>query len=71
VRQTRVAAAFEDQNSKEAKMSYLNFILAVWAICGIGAVLFIRGATRQQAKPVLVRVRESRRADAKPLGHRA
>ncbi|WP_200821952.1 hypothetical protein [Caballeronia arvi] len=52
-------------------MSYLNTILAVWATCGIGAVLFIRGATRQEAKPVLVRVRESQRADAKPLGHTA
>ncbi|SAL44779.1 hypothetical protein AWB74_01896 [Caballeronia arvi] len=66
-----MTAAFEDQNSKEAEMSYLNTILAVWATCGIGAVLFIRGATRQEAKPVLVRVRESQRADAKPLGHTA
>ena len=52
-------------------MSYLNIILATWATCGIGAVLFIRGATRQEAKPVLVRVRESQRADAKRLGHTA
>ncbi len=37
-------------------MNYLTIIMAVWAMC---AVLFIRGATIREAKPVPVRSRET------------
>ncbi|SAK84501.1 hypothetical protein AWB79_05781 [Caballeronia hypogeia] len=42
-------------------MNYLTIIAAVWAICAICAVFFIRGAT--QRKPVHVQSERERNAD--------
>ncbi|WP_244817696.1 hypothetical protein [Caballeronia sp. Lep1P3] len=35
-------------------MNYLTIIAAVWTVCAIFAVLFIRGATARDQKPARV-----------------
>jgi hypothetical protein len=49
-------------------MSYLNIIMAVWAVSGIGAILFIRGATQPEARPIPVKTREAQLAEARKHG---
>ncbi|MDR5856434.1 hypothetical protein P9239_22390 [Caballeronia sp. LZ062] len=44
-------------------MNYLTIIAAVWAVCALFAVLFIRGATLRDRKPVPVQS-STRRAAA-------
>lgn len=39
-------------------MNYLTIIAAVWAICAICAVMFIRGATQPKQAPVRVHTNE-------------
>ncbi|SAK44393.1 hypothetical protein [Caballeronia ptereochthonis] len=43
-------------------MNYLTIIAAVWAICAICAVLFIRGATRRDQEPRRVREPNAKRS---------
>jgi len=38
-------------------MNYLTIIAAIWTVCAICAVLFIRGATLRDQKPVRVQSR--------------
>ena len=38
----------------EDQMSYLTIIAAVWGICAICAVLFIRGAAQRNQEPLRV-----------------
>ncbi|WP_250488321.1 hypothetical protein [Caballeronia sp. ATUFL_F1_KS39] len=33
-------------------MSYLTIIAVVWAVCAVGAVLFIRGAAQRNHEPL-------------------
>lgn len=52
-------------------MNYLTIIAAVWAICAICAVMFIRGATLRQHAPMRVHTNEHEldAKHSKDLGH--
>ncbi|WP_250474814.1 hypothetical protein [Caballeronia sp. GAFFF1] len=43
-------------------MNYLTIIAIVWTVCALFAVLFIRGATLRERKPVPVQSRARRAA---------
>jgi hypothetical protein len=45
-------------------MSYLTIIAAVWGVCAIFAVLFIRGAAQPKLQPVRVQSRDAELAEA-------
>ncbi|VXA93680.1 conserved hypothetical protein [Burkholderia sp. 8Y] len=52
-------------------MNYLTIIAAVWTVCAIFAVLFIRGATLRDQKPVPVQSRARNAASVKDVSRAA
>ncbi|WP_238289740.1 hypothetical protein [Caballeronia novacaledonica] len=57
------ARAARARSIGEKEMSYLTIIAAVWGICAVCAVLFIRGAAQRNPEPLRVQ------RDHEPVRH--